>query len=1040
MNIKKLLLIITTLALTPEVLAIDMEYYSPNGMSTVADAFHRMALIFSDNSYQVLFFSIAVLGAMLAFGYGVAIKPIITGNINQVDGTSWIGAFLIGTVLYFGAFIPKATIHVYDPVKNDTQSVAGVPQIIVLVAGLTNLVERTMIDITNTGSAYPYNENANGVNIELFLNAIQVANYSSQRYLDKDIQAYKKACGDLSMATHSTQNDKLLYSGSTSQYNMLASWVNNAQTVGIHEGNANINYMTCTDAWNNYLKTALLPANMNQEVNIACAKSGFDNSKAVQKQKCEDLLGNAAKLHGLTSATAGEYMREAFIARSLLKSINSDNPTQAQIDLIGRQITLQGVGSLNAAEETQPQLRAMMTAIILGLIPFLTLFIVTPLWSKALKFMAGSFLWITTWGIMSAVTHVGIMDSALTALSSIEEHKLGLQAFMLAETDGVRAFMMFGKMQSNSIVMATIVVGIFGFGSYAMTGLAQGMSNNMSSLGEKAAQQTMTPEGRMQLRNQLTQGMASDGAVASSLGSNVPTITNTGSEYQATNAAANVGTQLGQSSAYTNAATQANTSVQGVGEVKGETTQTQSIADSQALQTTQNNLGGGDALGGATIKAESDQGKVVGDINKAQNIANAIGIDNTPTNIGSIQSNLAENSGSFAMSGKDIMNSDFANTLSQAHKDNITDGGNYAFSNMKFDESGNLTTANVSAGGVAFRQDDSITTTSLETHNNQNLAPLGKLADAMNKGYELNGTDINGNIVNSDGNIMMGKNEGQQGEFFTAKGLAQSITDNGGLVIDNKDLLNTPNITKLIGEDGVSQLRENPTGAMNVSNFKFSNDGGLQSFDIDKSANTRLSNNVSDSATTSITRGFSDKVETDAATIGTALQDIKNGDNNTVAATGFDKLVDQSTRGDENFNEQARRTLENQGANWFKSNGVDFTESVQDSSSFGTSEKAEWDSNKSVLGRAFAKTTGVSGSVGTNASQSTASTEDMRFNSMNDVMSKFIDHANGDSAKLAAYMNDFDKHVRGLRAENTESNTITNNINNDADDIINKKK
>jgi hypothetical protein len=34
--------------LMPEVLALDMEYYAPNGLPTVAEAFQRMALIFSD--------------------------------------------------------------------------------------------------------------------------------------------------------------------------------------------------------------------------------------------------------------------------------------------------------------------------------------------------------------------------------------------------------------------------------------------------------------------------------------------------------------------------------------------------------------------------------------------------------------------------------------------------------------------------------------------------------------------------------------------------------------------------------------------------------------------------------------------------------------------------------------------------------------------------------------------------------------------------------------------------------------------------------
>jgi hypothetical protein len=42
---------------------------------------------------------------------------------------------------------------------------------------------------------------------------------------------------------------------------------------------------------------------------------------------------------------------------------------------------------------------------------------------------------------------------------------------------------------------------------------------------------------------------------------------------------------------------------------------------------------------------------------------------------------------------------------------------------------------------------------------------------------------------------------------------------------------------------------------------------------------------------------------------------------------------------------------------------------------------------------------GVTGSIGMNAEQQTRDEESMRFNSLNEVSSKFIDVANGDSQK-----------------------------------------
>ncbi|CAC9579437.1 hypothetical protein BHECKSOX_2284, partial [Bathymodiolus heckerae thiotrophic gill symbiont] len=140
--------------------------------------------------------------------------------------------------------------------------------------------------------------------------------------------------------------------------------------------------------------------------------------------------------------------------------------------------------------------------------------------------------------------------------------------------------------------------------------------------------------------------------------------------------------------------------------------------------------------------------------------------------------------------------------------------------------------------------------------------------------------------------------------------------------------------------------------------------------------------------------------------------------------------------GEDDFNEQERRTLENATVGWWKSNGVSMNEVVTDSSSQSTSENAGFDSKKSLWGKVVEKTTGIEGGVSVRADQSTGSDERMEFNSLNDVASNLIDKAGGDSAKLAGWIDQFDNHVRDLRAEATGINTLTNNISSDADKMF----
>jgi hypothetical protein len=102
---------------------------------------------------------------------------------------------------------------------------------------------------------------------------------------------------------------------------------------------------------------------------------------------------------------------------------------------------------------------------------------------------------------------------------------------------------------------------------------------------------------------------------------------------------------------------------------------------------------------------------------------------------------------------------------------------------------------------------------------------------------------------------------------------------------------------------------------------------------------------------------------------------------NSTAIKGFNNLVDHSVRGEGDFNEQERRTLENATTGWWKSNGVDFTEDKTDSSTKSTTEGVSIDSGRAVWGKAVSLMFGATGSIGMNAEQQTRDEESMSFNS-----------------------------------------------------------
>jgi conjugal transfer mating pair stabilization protein TraG len=119
--------------------AVDASYHTWDGFSETVDAFRIVALIFSDPRYETLVVIIAVVG----IGLGAVLAGIRGSGMGLV---AFGFQMLVGIGLFAGMIATTGTVHVYDRVRNAYQPVGGVPNLIVLVAGVTNLMERACRD------------------------------------------------------------------------------------------------------------------------------------------------------------------------------------------------------------------------------------------------------------------------------------------------------------------------------------------------------------------------------------------------------------------------------------------------------------------------------------------------------------------------------------------------------------------------------------------------------------------------------------------------------------------------------------------------------------------------------------------------------------------------------------------------------------------------------------------------------------------------------------------------------------------------------
>jgi conjugal transfer mating pair stabilization protein TraG len=114
---------------------MDTDFYIYGGFDVTVNAFVRIALIFNDGEYVVLFFVATMFG--IVFGGAIAFGQGLMGKGG--DGAAVISFFilvLVGVAVFKGLILPKGTVHIYDPVVNRYQAVGGVPDLIVFAARL----------------------------------------------------------------------------------------------------------------------------------------------------------------------------------------------------------------------------------------------------------------------------------------------------------------------------------------------------------------------------------------------------------------------------------------------------------------------------------------------------------------------------------------------------------------------------------------------------------------------------------------------------------------------------------------------------------------------------------------------------------------------------------------------------------------------------------------------------------------------------------------------------------------------------------------
>ena len=205
------------------------------------------------------------------------------------------------------------------------------------------------------------------------------------------------------------------------------------------------------------------PATYSNAMNAACANAGYNASNASELTQCTDTLAGVVNaLAGGTGYAASDVFKQMLIGQTMNEVLLDNSPSLAMTVLANRNTGSSLVGAGMAANEWLPVFKAVMTAVGITLIPFLVIFLPTPLAKKALYLICGIFVYITAWGVIDAIIHSMAMDYAMTTLSGIiTQGQLGMLSLNFFSTGPAQVLAVMGGMRWGGMMLAGAVSAAF---------------------------------------------------------------------------------------------------------------------------------------------------------------------------------------------------------------------------------------------------------------------------------------------------------------------------------------------------------------------------------------------------------------------------------------------------------------------------------------------------------------------------------------------------------------------------------------------------
>ncbi len=478
---------------TPAV-AIDASFHTYDGFAETVDAFRLVSMIFGDPRYETLVLIVATVGIAL----GAIIASIRGSGMGLV---SFGFQILFGVGVFVGLIASTGTIHVYDRVRNAYQAVGDVPNLLVLVAGASNMMERALVETIDDNTLDPNAKlefGAGGHSFDLFLNAASPRGPMTDTFLDATIKDYVRQCYPVARvsAAYGVDDDQLLRT-STDLPASFAAMAGPATFSTIYtESNKGGSTVSCTEAWDHIADRLSDPTLFDAYSKQVCAQTGYDTADAQQLARCKEQLGDLGQMMLDRPLTAQALFTHTLLAQSAGDVLFEDSPASAARAMANRAIGSNGLATMSVANEWMPTVRATVFAIMLFMIPIALLFVLTPINLRVASFALGMFVFVALWGVIDAGIYQLTLGRAMASLAELRSNNLAANAWLLAPSAAMKALAIFGAFRTAAAGLAgAFVFTVFRFSGNVFSAFTSG-SLGIAGQGTAAAAPMATAEGQ----------------------------------------------------------------------------------------------------------------------------------------------------------------------------------------------------------------------------------------------------------------------------------------------------------------------------------------------------------------------------------------------------------------------------------------------------------------------------------------------------------------------------------------------------------------